>query len=90
MRKKFCILVLPILLAFLLPLQGQHPKLIVVVIVDQMRGDYLERFGAYETGGLHFFNTQGVNFVNANYQHTPTETCVGHSVLLSGRNPART
>jgi predicted AlkP superfamily pyrophosphatase or phosphodiesterase len=90
MWKKFCVLGLPILFAFLLPLQGQHPKLIVVVIVDQMRGDYLDRFGTYETGGLHFFNARGANFINANYEHTPTETCVGHSVLLSGRNPART
>jgi len=90
MRKKFCVLVFPVLLALLLPLRAQHPKLIVVVIVDQMRADYLERFGAYETGGLHFFSARGASFMDANYEHMPTETCVGHSVLLSGRNPAHT
>lgn len=79
-----------VLVVLVLPLHAQHPKLIVVVVVDQMRADYLERFGAYETGGLHFFNTRGANFLNANYEHMPTETCLGHSVLLSGRNPART
>jgi predicted AlkP superfamily pyrophosphatase or phosphodiesterase len=84
-----------ILITFLvLPLNlwsgESHPKLIVVVVVDQMRADYLSRFGAYETGGLHYFATQGANFVNANYQHWPTETCVGHAVLLSGRTPAHT
>jgi hypothetical protein len=67
-----------------------HPKLIVVIIVDQMRADYLDRFAPYEDGGLHFLATEGADFLNANYQHSPTETCVGHSVLLSGRNPART
>lgn len=75
--------------AFLLRVHP-HPKLIVVVIVDQMRADYLDRFAPYETGGLRFFNVQGANFLNANYQHLPTETASGHSVLLSGRNPART
>jgi predicted AlkP superfamily pyrophosphatase or phosphodiesterase len=67
-----------------------RPKLIVVVIVDQMRADYLQRFAPYENGGLHFFATEGASFVNANYQHWPTETCVGHAVLLSGRNPTHT
>lgn len=88
MRKRFCVLVLPVLFVLLHPLQAEHPKLIVVVIVDQMRADYLERFDAYETGGLHFFNARGAKFANANYQHMPTETCLGHTVLLSGRNPA--
>ena len=79
------------LVVLAVPLHAQkHPKLIVVVVVDQMRADYLERFGAYETGGFHFLTTQGAEFANANYEHVPTETCLGHSVLLSGRNPART
>jgi len=73
------------------PLWAQpHPKLIVVIVVDQMRADYLDRFAPYETGGLHFLATEGADFVNANYQHSPTKTCVGHAVLLSGRNPDRT
>jgi predicted AlkP superfamily pyrophosphatase or phosphodiesterase len=67
-----------------------HPKLIVVVVVDQMRADYMERFAAYENGGLHFVATKGANFLNANYEHLPTDTCPGHSALLSGRNPAHT
>ena len=77
-----------ILFALVLPLQAQsHPKLIVVVVVDQMRADYLERFAAYENGGLHYLATKGAYFLNANYEHMPTETCLGHAVLLSGRNP---
>jgi predicted AlkP superfamily pyrophosphatase or phosphodiesterase len=69
---------------------ANRPKLIVVVIVDQMRADYMQRFAPYEMRGLHFFAAEGANFVNAHYQHWPTETCVGHSVLLSGRNPVHT
>jgi predicted AlkP superfamily pyrophosphatase or phosphodiesterase len=74
-----------------MPAQAQaHPKLIVVVIVDQMRADYLHRFARYEHGGLHFFAATGADFLDANYEHIPTETCPGHSVLLSGRNPVHT
>ena len=79
------------LLGIVSPLYAQpYPKLIVVVVVDQMRADYLERFAKYENGGIHFLATQGADFLNANYDHIPTETCPGHSVLLSGRNPAHT
>ncbi|MHB8734093.1 MAG: alkaline phosphatase family protein [Terriglobales bacterium] len=66
------------------------PKLIVFIAVDQMRADYLERFAPYEKGGLHYFHQEGAVFANANYHHIPTETGPGHSVLLSGRNPAHT
>jgi predicted AlkP superfamily pyrophosphatase or phosphodiesterase len=88
---KFAGLVSACVLAAVLAVCAQaHPKLIVVIVVDQMRADYLERFADYENGGLHFFATQGANFLNANYDHMPTETCLGHSVVLSGRNPAHT
>ena len=88
---KFAGVLTACLLATVFKVEGQpHPKLIVVIVVDQMRADYLERFGAYEHGGLHFFATQGANFLNANYDHMPTETCLGHSILLSGRNPVHT
>jgi predicted AlkP superfamily pyrophosphatase or phosphodiesterase len=82
---------LAFLFGFVLRFCGQsNPKLIVIVVVDQMREDYLDRFAEYETGGLHFFAAKGARFLNANYQHMPTETCLGHSILLSGRNPVRT
>lgn len=80
----FVVLTIPVLQA------ETRPKLIVVIIVDQMRADYLDRFAPYENSGLHFFSTEGADFIHADYQHLPTETCVGHSVLLSGRNPEHT
>ncbi len=90
-RKKTASLLAGWLFGFVLSLQAQpHPKLIVVLVVDQMRADYLDRFASYERGGLHFLATQGANFLNANFEHLPTETCPGHAVLLSGRNPVHT
>src|SRR5436309_15456443 len=88
--KKATLLATWFLAATLSACAQDHPKLIVVVVVDQMRADYLERFAAYENGGLHFFSTRGADFLNANYDHLPTETCLGHSILVSGRDPART
>ena len=89
--KQYIGLIIACLLVFLLPVYAQpHPKLIVVMIVDQMRADYLDRFAPYEDGGLRLLSAKGARFLNAKYSHMPTETCPGHSILLSGRNPART
>ena len=91
LRKQYALPFVVTLLGCALPLGAQpHPRLIVVLVVDQMRADYLDRFAAYETGGFRFLSEHGANFVNATYEHMPTETCLGHSVLLSGRNPAHT
>ena len=63
-----------------------RPRLLVVVSVDQMRADYLTRFGALYTSGLKELNERGAVFTNARYRHANCETGPGHSVILSGRN----
>lgn len=62
------------------------PRLVVVVSVDQMRADYLTRFGPLYTSGLKELNDRGAVFTNARYRHANCETGPGHSVILSGRN----
>ena len=64
-----------------------RPRLVVMVAVDQMRGDYLERFAGVFRGGLRRLRERGAVFVNARYRHSNTETGPGHSILLSGRQP---
>ena len=64
-----------------------RPRLVVVVSVDQMRADYLERFRPLFTSGLKAIAERGAVFTNAHYRHACTETGPGHSVLLSGRSP---
>jgi predicted AlkP superfamily pyrophosphatase or phosphodiesterase len=64
-----------------------RPRLVVVVSVDQMRADYLERFRPLFTSGLKAIAERGAVFTNARYRHACTETGPGHSVLLSGRSP---
>jgi predicted AlkP superfamily pyrophosphatase or phosphodiesterase len=64
------------------------PKLILAIVVDQFRYDYLTRFRSEFTGGLKRMLEQGAVFTNANYDAAPTVTAVGHSTFLSGAMPA--
>jgi arylsulfatase A-like enzyme len=68
----------------------QQPSLVVVIAVDQMRADYLDRFGSQFTGGLARLLSEGAVFTNAVHDHAITETAPGHATLLSGRFPRST
>ena len=67
-----------------------RPKLVVFVTVDQMRGDYLQKWAAQFTGGLARLNRGGAVFVNGYQDHAITETAPGHATVLSGRFPSHT
>ena len=57
-----------------------RPKLVVGVVVDQMRYDYLTRFyHRYGEGGFKRLMNEGFNFENAHYNFIPTKTAVGHA-----------
>ena len=66
----------------------QRPKLVVILVVDQMRADYVDRFGGTWTGGLHRLMTEGARFTNANYPYSNTVTCAGHSTISTGDFPS--
>lgn len=62
-----------------------RPKLVVVIVIDQLRPDYLERFRSHFTkGGFNLFLQRGASFTGAKYQHAITSTCPGHAVVLTG------
>lgn len=65
----------------------KSPKLVVFIAVDQFRYDYLLRFRKDYNSGLARLLESGAVFTNANYQHYPTVTAVGHSTMLSGATP---
>ena len=65
---------------------GAPPKLGVVVVVDQMRADYLERDPAF-TGGFKRLAREGAVFTEARHLHIPTETGPGHAAISTGRAP---
>jgi predicted AlkP superfamily pyrophosphatase or phosphodiesterase len=64
------------------------PSLVVVLVVDQMRGDYVDKFLSQWTGGLKRLVEQGAWFRQAAYPYAATETCVGHATISTGALPA--
>src|SRR5690242_3950312 len=66
----------------------QRPKLVVLLVVDQMRADYVDKFRFQWTGGLKRLVEEGAWFREAAYPYAATETCVGHSTISTGSFPA--
>jgi predicted AlkP superfamily pyrophosphatase or phosphodiesterase len=64
------------------------PKLVVLLVVDQMRADYVDKFLPQWTGGLKRLVEEGAWFRDAAYPYAATETCVGHSTISTGAFPA--
>ena len=65
-----------------------RPKLAVVIVIDQFRPDYLQRFRPFfGTGGFNLLLRRGANFTEAEYKHAVTLTCHGHAVILTGAHP---
>lgn len=62
-------------------------RLGVVVVVDQMRPEYLDRSDLPD-GGFRRLRREGAVFANARHLHIPTETGPGHATLSTGRSPA--
>lgn len=68
---------------------AEKPKLVVAILVDQLRYDYLERFhDQFTTNGFKTFTEQGVFMTFARYPYYPTKTAPGHATFLSGSGPA--
>jgi len=67
---------------------GPDIRLILLIAVDQFRYDYLTRFRAEYTSGFKQLLTDGAVFTNANLEHYPTVTAVGHSTMLTGATPS--
>jgi hypothetical protein len=67
----------------------QPPKLLIVISVDQLSGDIFDEYRPHFTGGFKRL-TSGTVFPNGYQSHATTETCPGHSTILTGAHPART
>src|SRR3954470_971806 len=65
------------------------PKLVVAISVDQFSADLFAQYRQHFTGGLHRLS-EGVVFPMGYQSHNATETCPGHSTILTGSHPART
>lgn len=66
-----------------------NPKLVIGLVVDQMRYDYLFRYwDKLSDGGLKKMLRSGYSFKNANFSYLPTYTAPGHATIYSGTTPA--
>ena len=74
------------------PLSGAQPaaapRLLVIVVVDQMRYDYLERMRPRWTGGMKRLLTEGAVFEQNFYPYLNTVTCAGHATIGTGSFPS--
>ena len=84
-------LALSLLAAFSFPISSSasayngHPKLIVVIVIDQFRGDYLDRYrDEFGDSGFRFLLDHGAYFPNCNYNYANTRTAPGHATLFTG------
>lgn len=65
-----------------------RPKLVVMIVIDQFRYDFLERFkGLFGSGGFRRLMDQGAFMQNANYIYMPTYTAPGHAAIFTGSDP---
>ncbi|MFM7823892.1 MAG: alkaline phosphatase family protein, partial [Bacteroidota bacterium] len=69
--------------------EQDKPKLVVGIIIDQMRYDYLTRYWEkFGEGGFKKLINGGFNCTNAHYNYVPTYTGPGHASIYTGTTPA--
>jgi hypothetical protein len=68
---------------------SKRPRLVLLIVVDQFRYDYLERFGdLFGPNGFRRLIRDGASWTQANYDHVPTYTAPGHGTMMTGAYPA--
>ena len=71
----------------LTPNAATPPRLLVIVVVDQMRADYLDRFARHWRHGFRTLLAGGRVFERAAYTYLNTSTCAGHTTIATGTLP---
>ncbi|HEY6509685.1 MAG TPA: alkaline phosphatase family protein, partial [Vicinamibacterales bacterium] len=64
------------------------PRLVVMLVIDQFRADYVTMYGDAWTGGLKEILTKGASFTEAAYPYAVTKTCPGHATIATGMLPS--
>ena len=70
------------------PVSAEGPKLLVLLVVDQFRADYVETYGGQWSGGLRRLIDNGAWFTEAAYPYLNTVTCAGHATIATGAYPS--
>lgn len=78
-----------LLLTLQRPQPAETPRLVVIVVVDQLVPEQLQRLAPVLTGGFKRFLDEGAVFWNATVDYAATETGPGHATIATGRYPSR-
>src|SRR3984893_9151713 len=70
------------------PKSPARPKLVVMLVIDQMRGDYVDKFLGQWTGGLRRLVEEGAWVRNGAQPYAALDGCVGHATISTGALPA--
>ena len=68
--------------------KAKRPALIVLLGVDQLLADILDRYDSALTGGFRRLKTKGLRFVNTFVDHAPTTSMPGHATIATGMFPS--
>lgn len=86
--KFISILLISLFVPLLYPQEISRPKLVVGIVIDQMKYDYLSKYEKYYTeDGFKRIIKAGSNFTFAHYNYIPTYTGPGHASIYSGTSP---
>ena len=71
--------------------KASRPRLVLLIVVDQFRYDYLTRFGdLFGSRGIGRLMRAGASWTEANFDQVPTFTAPGHAVFMTGAWPSQT
>jgi predicted AlkP superfamily pyrophosphatase or phosphodiesterase len=73
------------------PAVAARPRLVLLIVVDQFRYDYLTRFGdLFGSRGIGRLMREGASWTENNFDHVPTFTAPGHATFMTGGWPSQT
>jgi predicted AlkP superfamily phosphohydrolase/phosphomutase len=88
MKNKLIFMYLLFIPLILFSQKKNQPKLVVGIVVDQMRYDYLEKYyNDFEENGFKKLMNHGSNFTNCAINYIPTVTAAGHASIYTGTTP---
>ena len=67
----------------------EDPKLVILLVVDQMRPDLLTRFDDLYSGGFRWLIDNGIWFTDTHHEHSYTATGPGHTAIGFGQHPGK-
>lgn len=87
--KKITFSLIFLLSTFLSYADSHQPRLVLQLVVDQLRGDLIHKHQQqFGTNGFNYLLSHGLNYHNTHHPHANTTTCAGHATIATGSYPS--